>query len=102
MIVFEKQPLEILDYDIHLEDWFGESSEDDIESVSFVVSGDDESLEVGPEGYLTYVLLGEQPQSFKMWVGGGTDRKRYRVTATVNTEHGRVKEVEMLFKVKEV
>lgn len=103
MDVFVKQPREVLDYDVSLENWFLSSPEDDIESVELVISSYAEetpSLEVGPGIHPEYVLLGNNPKVFKVWLGGGTHQVDYIVTCIVHTEQDRTTEVEFKIKVR--
>ena len=104
MSVFEKQPGDILDYDVDLTDWFKPIPGDDIESVAITVTTDFEAvaaLVVGPAPHPAYVLLGANPKRFKVWLGGGNPFTDYKVTCLVRTEQDRAKEVEFKIKVRD-
>ena len=101
---FEKQPYDVLDYDVDMADWFDTVAPgDDIQSVTVDVTGDgvDPDLVVGPSPQPETQLIGSQPTAFKVWVGGGVDGQTYQVTCQVLTEGGRQKEVDFKVKVKE-
>jgi hypothetical protein len=38
----------------------------------------------------------------KVWLSGGTDRQKYKVTARLTTDGGRVKEADIAVRVKEI
>lgn len=99
----EKQPNEIYDYYISGEDYFGEiEDEDEIDTI--VLSKDittTPDLEFGPGTLPETVLVGDNPQDFKIWVGGGADGSTYKITALITTLVGRVEEFEFKLKVKD-
>lgn len=103
MDTFLKQPRDVLDYDVDMTAWFAGSPGDDIQSVVITITSLDEpvpTLELGPLPHPTHVLLGAQPVSFKLWLGGGTDYVDYIVTCLVSTEQDRQKEIEFKIKVR--
>lgn len=104
MAVFEKQPGDVLDYDVDLTDWFKGIPGDDIESVEVSITSAAESpptLIAGPTPHPACVLLGASPKRFKIWLGGGQEFMDYKVTCRVLTEQDRVKEVEFKIKVRD-
>lgn len=104
MDIFTKQPLDVRDYDVDMVPWFSSFPNDDIESVSFVVNSLAEAspaLVIGPGVHPEYVLLGNNPQRFKVWLGGGTHMTDYIVSCVVHTEQDRVKEIEFKIKVRD-
>lgn len=104
MSTFNKQPGDVLDYDVDMSRWFAEIPGDDIQSVEVSVSSFTEAtpaLVVGPAPHSAVVLIGVQPTRFKVWVGGGTNFTDYKVTCLVRTEQDRAKEVEFLIKVRD-
>lgn len=104
MKVFEKQPRDVLDFDVDMTDWFAGLG-DDIERVDVSVRSaleDVPTLVVGPEPHPAVVLLGDQPTRFKVWLGGGTDRTDYIVSCLVYTEADRRKEVEFKVRVRDL
>lgn len=87
MFTFQKQPSEVLDYDISLEDWL---DGDEINSCTVTV----------PDG-ISYDGKRLFSERVKMWFSGGEDGKQYKITALIETEMGRTKEVDFRIKVRE-
>ena len=105
MYQFQKQPNEVLDYDIDMSAWFESIPGDDIQSVDITVTGlgeDVPTLVVGPGTLPEYLLMGAEPVRFKVGLGGGTDFFDYVVTCVVTTEQDRKKEIEFKVKVRNV
>lgn len=103
MDVFLKQPNDVLDYDIDLTPWFEGIPGDSVASVDVSVSSINEpvpTLVVGPLPHPKYILMGNDPTVFKLWIGGGTDRREYKVTCVVKTVKDRTKEVDFKIKVR--
>jgi len=103
MTTFTKQPRDVLDYDVDMASWFAGIPGDDVQSVEVSITCDSEpvpTLIAGPLPHPAYVLMGSQPVSFKLWLGGGTDYMDYVVTCIVSTEQDRQKEVEFKVKVR--
>jgi len=99
----EKQPSEIYDYYVTGEDYFDEIEDTD-EIDSIVVTKDittTPDLEIGPAAFPEYVLVGDNPQDFKVWLGAGLDGSTYKITCVITTLVGRVEEFEFKLKVKE-
>ena len=88
---YTKQPGDKLDYDIDATDWL---NGDTIVSVTSTAT---------PSG-LTVVssTAVNSGTAAKVWLNGGTDGVTYKVTATMTTNAGRIKEKEFQLKVKEV
>lgn len=104
MSVFNKQPGDVLDYDVDMSGWFADLPGDDIQSVQVTVSSLSEpapTLQIGPAPHPGVVLIGDEPVRFKVWLGGGTNFIDYKVTCLVATEQDRVKEVEFFIKVRD-
>lgn len=98
-----KQPREVLDYDVDLSAWFSSIPTDDIQSVDISITSFQEdvpTLVLGPQPHQPYILMGDMPVAFKLWLGGGTDRTDYIVSCVINTEQDRRKEVEFKIKVR--
>jgi hypothetical protein len=99
----EKQPSEIYDYYIDGSDYFDEIEDtdeiDDIVITKDVTTSPD--LEIGPSTFPEYVLVGDNPIDFKVWVGGGLDGTTYVITCLITTLVGRKEEYEFKLKVKE-
>lgn len=96
-----KQPREIKDYGIVSADYF-EGIDDEWESV--VIEVDKVTvppLEIGPAPHAEYDLIGDPKQTVKIWIGGGQDRQKYKVTALMTSRAGRIEEEEFYIKIKE-
>lgn len=103
MYAFQKQPNEVLDYDVDMSAWFEQIPGDDIQSVDIRISSVMEeipTLVLGPTPHPEYILMGVTPIRFKVWLGGGTEFVDYIVTCVVATEQDRKKEVEFKIKVR--
>jgi hypothetical protein len=99
----EKQPSEIYDYLIDGTEYFDEIEDDD-EIDTVVVTKDKTTvpdLEIGPGTLPDYILVGDNPQSFKVWLGGGLNLTKYKITCIITTLVGRTEEFEFYLKVKE-
>jgi len=92
-----KQPGEEKDYDIDYAPWLlpMDDSLDEIEDVvvECITDPADTSL-VCLESALTATTC-------KLWMSGGTDGQRYKVTVQVRTVGGRLDESELVFKIKD-
>lgn len=91
LATFEKQPAEVQDYDIDFATSYLADLADT--AVSHTVAFDP-----GIEVPLTTMSDGV----VKVWVSGGTSGQKYKITATITTVGGRVREGEILVKVKEL
>jgi hypothetical protein len=99
---FTKQPREVVDYDLDMEDYFEDLTGDQVASV--VVEIDTVTvppLEAGPGTHPEYALVGDPKHLVKIWLGGGLDGSKYKITALITTDLERVEEVEFNLKVKE-
>lgn len=90
MNLFQKQPADQLDYDLDFSDWLPDT--DTITGVTATSSA--------PE--LEIVSAGVFGTLVKIWVAGGISDITYKVTATVATQEGRIKELEFKIRVKEL
>lgn len=105
MDTFSKQPGDVLDYDVTMVDWFKSIPGDDISGVELSVrsvAGGVPTLEFGPRPHPPVVIMGANPQRFKVWLGGGTNFEDYVVTCLVSTSQDRKKEIEFKIKVREL
>ncbi len=89
--VFDKQPNDTLDYDADLSAWL--PSTDNILSVAKTA---DTGITLGA------TVINATTKTVKQWVSGGTSGNKYKVTLTITTNEGRIKEVEFYVKVKEL
>lgn len=93
---YEKQPLEVKDYDVDYTPWLASMS-DTLNalttSVVCLTAPEDETLEVD-----STTVTDDQ---VKLWISGGTDGEQYKVTLVVTTTGGRVDESELIFRVRD-
>jgi len=93
---FEKQPSEIKDYDINYTEWLSPMA-DTIASVSASVT----CLTDADDTDLVIDAIQNTPQVVKLWLSGGTDRAKYKVTVQATTAGGRKDESELIFTVRD-
>lgn len=98
---FEKQPADVLDYDIDFSavldgnDTLASSGNPAVPlPLNVVVSP--AGLTLGP----TFVI--ENGKTIKQWLSGGNSRQKYKVTITATSNAGRVKQVEFVVGVKDI
>jgi hypothetical protein len=96
---FYKQPAETLDFDIDFSQFLSDG--DSLVSTGnppvpspLDVAVTPSGLNLGP----TFVLNGK---TVKQWLSGGTDGVKYKITLTVTSNAGRVKQVEFVVRVKD-
>lgn len=87
---FTKQPVEVKDYDIDYSQWM--TTGDNVQSVDVVVS---------PSGLAVDAVFVNDPRA-KIWLSGGTDGTQYKLTVTMTSADGRVKQDEFKIRVKDV
>jgi hypothetical protein len=96
---YKKQPAETLDFDIEFSDFLDDGD-------TLVTAGNPQvpsplSVVVSPVGLTlgpTYVL---GTTRVKQWVSGGAEGGKYKVTLTLTSNAGRVKQVEFYVTVKD-
>lgn len=86
---FTKQPADVQDYDIDFNAYLSSMGDT---ALSHTVTAD-AGLSVMSSTLNSGVV--------KVWLSGGTDGVQYKVTATLTTAAGRVKQAEIVVKVKE-
>lgn len=94
---FTKQPDEVKDYDVNYAPWLlpmGDTLDHVTASVECLTDPADTSLEIAPDPPMTTTRV-------KLWISGGTDGYRYKLTIHANTVAGRLDESELVFKVKD-
>ena len=89
LATFTKQPADRLDYDFDYTRFL--AATDAIESAVFTVE---------PSGLVIDATITE-PTFTKVWLAGGTTGTTYKVTCTVTTDHGRIKQDELKVRVRE-
>lgn len=87
---FTKQPVEVKDYDLDYTDWL--TASDNVESATVTVE---------PAGLTVESVFVNDPR-IKIWVSGGTDATQYKLTVTMTSADGRVKQDEFKIRVKDV
>lgn len=87
---FTKQPVDVLDYDIDYSQWL--TTGDNVESFTVVVE---------PSGLTVDNTFTNDPR-VKIYLSGGTDGATYKITVTMTTADGRVKQDEFKLKVKDI
>lgn len=94
---FTKQPEEFKDYDIDYAPWLASDAADTLDDVRAEVvcltDPDDTELTVESIQITTRVC--------KLWVKGGTDGYKYKITLFASTVVGRIDESELIFKIKD-
>ncbi len=90
--VKQKQPFEILDYDLNFS---RDLDGDTIASVSAAYTGPDDGLEMEAR------TVDYDDEVIKVITAYGTDKKRYKITVYVVTTGGRVIESEFILAIKD-
>lgn len=85
---FTKQPSDAMDYDIDYTDW--------------LTSGDNvQSAVVTPDTGITLDSMVINDPRIKIWLSGGTAGTTYKITCTMTSADGRVRQDEFKIRVKE-
>jgi len=87
---FNKQPVEVIDYDIDYSEWL--TAGDNVQSAV---------VNVEPTGITIESVFVNDPR-VKIWVSGGANGTTYKLTVTITTADGRVKQDEFKIKVKDI
>ncbi len=87
---FTKQPVEVKDYDIDYSEWL--TAGDNVQSATVAVA---------PTGLTVTSVFVNDPR-VKIWLSGGTDGTQYKLTVTMTTADGRIKQDEFKVRVKDV
>lgn len=87
---YTQQPREKFDYDITYEDWL--PGTDAIDPAKVEVMVDVPGLTA--VAYASGLVV-------KIWVSGGTHKTTYKITVTVESDDGRIKQDEFIVKVKD-
>lgn len=93
---YEKQPLEVKDYDVDYTPWLTTITDTLASLATSVVcltDATDETLEVDSTTF--------SDDTVKVWISGGTDGEQYKLTLRVTTTGGRVDESELIFRVRD-
>ena len=92
MDIFTKQPADILDYDADFTPWLPDG--DMVTSAIAVV-------DVVGDLAIDAVGISVDGMIIKVWVSGGLNNGRYKITVTGTTAHGRTKEVDFIIRVRD-
>ncbi len=87
-----KQPDDIEDYDVSFVDYLAARSD----------TGASHTVAISPSGGATILASTLTAGVVKVWVTGGVSGTEYKITVTLTTTGGRVKQAEVSIKVKEV
>lgn len=87
--IFEKQPSEVLDYDIDCSEWLTPGDNISVTNTS-----------VEPPGELIVDSTVNNDPRIKVWLSSGIDGTGYKVTVGIDTADGRHKETEFLVQVR--
>lgn len=93
---YTKQPADRLDYDFDYSQWL--ASDDEVISATFAIATLDGSTPADPMDIDSSVVL---PTYTKVWLVGGSAGEIYKVTCTVTTSRGRIKQDEIKIRLKE-
>lgn len=98
---FDKQPADVLDYDIDFSAILDDG--DTIASTGSPPVPMPLDRVVSPAG-ITFgpTVVINNGKTVKQWLSGGANRIQYKITLTVTTSAGRVKQVEFVVRVKDV
>ena len=93
---FYKQPSEVKDYTISYSDWLAGIKDSVNDATAAVVCTSNQT-----DTSLTVKSVHISPTSVTVWLSGGTNRRKYKVTVQVSTVGGRIDESEFLVIVKD-
>ena len=97
---YEQQPAERLDYDVYYRN--SPDGKEDLLDAGDYLDDTKTTIEVTPAGLTVTQITLRASDRVKLWVSGGTSGTKYKVTLTVTTDLGRIKQDEVLFKIREV
>lgn len=95
---FDKQPHERKDYDVDFIDWLPQG--DTLAGCTATVA----NISGGTDTSLTVERIDVSDSRVKLWVSGGIDKQRYKVTLlseTTNLPLSRIDESEVVFNIKD-
>jgi len=92
----EKQPAEILDYTLSYAEWLGGLTDTlDVVDVSVVCVTDPADTALLVHRVIT------SSTAVSVWLAGGTDGQRYKITVTATTVAGRRDQSEFIMRIRE-
>lgn len=89
--IYSKQPGDTIDVDVDLSDWLPSS-----DTILTATATAEAGITLGATSINTTTKIAKQ------WISGGTTGNRYKVTLTLTSVEGRIKEVDFYVKVKEL
>ena len=92
---YEKQPLEVKDYDIDYADWLI-PAEDVIDTITTTVTSETQAVPTLEVDYTQQTIT-----LAKLWISGGTVGTQYKVTVFMTSVGGRIDESELIFNIKD-
>jgi hypothetical protein len=95
-----KQPVERVDYDIDYSEWL--TTNDNVESVVVTVFPDESVMTPVPHDRLHVLTAVVIDPIIKLWIEGGRNGVTYKVSLTMTTADGRIKQDEFKLKVKDI
>jgi hypothetical protein len=95
-----KQPVERVDYDIDYSEWL--TANDNVESVVVTVFPDESVMIPVPHDRLHVLTAVVIDPIIKLWIEGGRNGVTYKVSLTMTTADGRIKQDEFKLKVKDI
>lgn len=96
LATYTKQPSEIKDYDIDYLPWLSPMG-DTLDNVETSVVCTTDPLDIS----LTVDSTAITASTVKLWISGGTNNMKYKVTIKVSTPAGRIDESELVFRIKD-
>ena len=97
---YEQQPAEKLDYDVYYRN--SPDGTEDLLDAGDYLDDTKTAVAVSPEGLTVAHATRRAEDRVKLWVSGGTSGSKYKVTITVTTDLGRIKQDEVIFKIKDI
>lgn len=94
---YTKQPAERKDYDVDYTPWFLSDPADSLDDVAVSV----DCLTDPVDAALVVDSVQITDRVAKLWVRGGTDRHKYKLTLLATTTVGRIDESELTFTIKD-
>lgn len=88
---FIKQPADTMDYDINYSEWL--TFNDNVQEAAILIEGSDSTL-IKVSHFINDPVI-------KIWLSGGTAGITYKVTCTMTSADGRIRQDEFKMKIKE-
>lgn len=92
----EKQPVDIKDYPISYVEWLADTNDTIVNATANITCLTDPA-----DTALILQQLVMAPTAVSVWLAGGTDGQRYKISVTVTTAGGRRDQSEFIMRVKD-